>query len=62
MNKPIKLRLTLDIAYIPNGESLASLKDRLVQIGENAANLGLMTGDGPSEVDKWTQSVVQIEN
>ena len=59
--KTIKLRLTLDVEYIPNGASLRELKSTLEAITRFAADKGLMTGDSPAEVDDWKFKVEKVK-
>ena len=56
-NQIIKLRLIVDIDYIPNGVSEDALEGMLKSIVDRAANDGLMTGATPAEVDTWTAKV-----
>lgn len=58
--KPVTLRLVLSVTFLPNGESVESLRDRLMNIAETAANRGQMTGDGPAEVDDWKAEVEDV--
>ena len=58
--KPVTLRLVLSVTFFPNGESVESLRARLMDIAETAANRGGMTGDGPAEVDGWKAEVEDV--
>lgn len=58
--KPVTLRLSLSVTFLPNGESVKSLRDRLMDIAETAANRGGMTGDGPAEVEDWKAEVEDV--
>ena len=50
----VKLRLVLDVDYIPNGVSQYTLKDMLVEgIANRAAGEGLMTCATAAEVKRW---------
>lgn len=53
----MKLRLTLDVDYEPHGESAADLVDQLERAVLNCVDNGLLSGDGPAEVDSWTQRI-----
>jgi hypothetical protein len=56
-NSILKLRLIVDVDYVPNGVSKDALEDMLKSIVDRAANDGLMTGETPAEVDTWTAKV-----
>ncbi len=57
----VKLRLTLDVTYNPKGEYTENLKALMRAIAESAANDGLMTGEGPAEVDVWKAEVEEVQ-
>jgi hypothetical protein len=57
MPKTVRLRLTLDVEYELNGESVERMKAYLNEIGPRAANTGLMTGDTAAEVEEWASNV-----
>jgi hypothetical protein len=57
----IKLRLTVDIEYIPNGASLLELTSMMGAIPRLASHQGLMTGDSPAEVYGWTFNVEKVK-
>lgn len=57
----VNLRLTLDVSYIPNGESLKRLMQRLDDLAQNASGAGMLTGEGPAEVDTWTCEVSEYK-
>ena len=58
-DKLVKIRLTLDVTYKPNGETVKELKYKMNDIAVQGVNHGLMTGEGPAEVEEW-KSKVQI--
>lgn len=57
VEKPIKLRLVLDIDYIPNGVTKAYLEYMLKKMIDHTAGEGLMTLDTPAEVETWHVAV-----
>jgi hypothetical protein len=52
-----KIRLTVDVAYIPNGTSKEWLKDNLMNMVSNAIDNGLLTGESDAEVDTYNIKV-----
>jgi hypothetical protein len=54
------LQLTLTVEYELNGENEATLVENLKYIGDHAAGNGLMTGDGPAEVERWVATVTRV--
>ena len=56
-----KLRLILEVDYIPNGVSENALKEMLLAIADKAAADGLMTGETPAEVELWYKRVERRE-
>jgi hypothetical protein len=59
MKKP-KLRLVLEVTYIPNGVPTAQLREMLEGIVTLAMGEGLVTGDTEAEVDTYTHRVETI--
>lgn len=58
---PVRLRLTFDIEYAPNGESIEDLTERLRRTAERAINEGLLTGDSPATVEQYAMDVVETQ-
>ncbi len=54
---PLRLRLTIDLAYALKGENPAYLRERLHALATDASGNGLFTGDSPAEVETWTARV-----
>jgi len=54
------LQLTLTVEYELNGENEATLIENLRYIADHAAGNGLMTGDGPAEVERWVATVTRV--
>lgn len=61
MNKPITLRLTLDVTFQPNGTHETELTRLLGDIASRAASDGFMTGDTPAEVKTWESNVRKMD-
>lgn len=59
--KTIKLRLVLDVEYIPNGESVETLKDQLTGVVVEALNYGGFTGETAAEVETHSFTVEEIK-
>lgn len=57
----VNLRLTIDVSYIPNGESVGRLMERLEYLAKNASGAGMFTGEGPAAVDTWALSIKPIQ-
>lgn len=57
----VRLSLRLDVAYEPNGETEASLRDRLRQVAEYAYAEGLLSGDSDAEVADWSVRVCRAD-
>ena len=57
----IKLRLVLDVDYVPDGTSQEELEAILKGIADSAANDGRMTGDTRAIVDSWHARVEDLE-
>lgn len=53
----VKVRLTLDVAYILNGEVAGDLVARLYLMCERALGNGLLTGDTAAEVEEYAIDV-----
>lgn len=60
MSKTLKLRLTLDVEYNPNGVPPVIFKDMLETLARKAASDGLMTGDTEATVKEWDATVVVV--
>lgn len=59
--KNVKMRLVLEVEYVPNGTTKKCLTEMLKAIADRAYDNGLMTDDTPAEVDKWTANVEAVE-
>ena len=57
----VKLRLVLDVDYIPNGVSKTYLENILESIADKAAGDGLMTCDTNAMVDTWHARIEERE-
>lgn len=55
----MKLRLTLDVEYIPNGVDAQWLKDNLMNVASRAIGEGLLTGDSEAEVETYLIKVTE---
>ena len=55
-----KLRMTLDVEYTLNGEEIDSLQRRLESALLRAVGDGLLTGDGPAEVEGYATRMVKV--
>jgi len=54
----VTLRLTVDVTYDPQGESIETLRNQLLNVPFMAADTGLFTGDGSlAELDGWDADV-----
>ena len=62
MSKKVHLRLAIDIDFIPNGESVTNLVDRLNTIPAGLAGEGQFSGDSDAEVDSWSHKVEEIKH
>jgi len=60
-NKMIKLRLTLDVDYVPHGVSKASLKNLLYNLVHRGLGDGMLTCETDAEVDSWCNRVEERE-
>jgi hypothetical protein len=56
----INLRLTLDVEYNPAGETVETLKHLLEGVVSHAADEGLLTGETPATVKKWSHKVAVL--
>lgn len=61
MSETKTLRLTLDVSYTPNGESIDELVRRLERVVARSVGEGMLTGDTAAEVETWTAKVVETE-
>lgn len=52
-----RLVLTLNVEYSLNGEQVGDLKSRLMRMIERAVDEGLLTGEGPAEVEEYSYRV-----
>lgn len=59
--KEKKFRLTLDVTFDPQGETVLDLKHRLTQVVRDAVNNGTLTGDSPATVEHYDFSVKEIK-
>lgn len=53
----VRVRLTLDVAYLLNGESSAEMIARLQQMCEHAIGNGMLTGYTAAEVETYSIEV-----
>ncbi|URW83086.1 hypothetical protein NBV64_01620 [Alcaligenes sp. DN25] len=60
MPETVKVRLTLDVAYLLNGEAAPELLARLQRMCECAIGEGLLTGDTAAEVETWSIDVSKV--
>lgn len=60
--KTIKLRLTLDVEFDPQGMTVDRLKDRIYQMVRDSVNNGTLTGDTPAILGHYTASVKQLRS
>lgn len=58
--KKIKLRLVLEVTYIPRGVPTAELRQMLEDVVSYAMSRGLITGDTEADVDLYTHRVETI--
>ena len=58
--KKQKLRLVLEVTYIPNGVPTAQLREMLEGIVSHAMTEGLVTGETEAEIDTYTHRVETI--
>lgn len=60
--KKIKLRLTVDVVYVPNGESVVTLKSMLTDMVYRASEDGMMTPESSkAEVETWSRKVIEVK-
>ncbi|WP_257984094.1 hypothetical protein [Ralstonia mannitolilytica] len=50
----VSVRLTLNVAYLLNGEPAQDMITRLQRMCEHAIGHGMLTGDSAAEVDEYT--------
>lgn len=55
--KPVKMRLILEVDFIPNGESNLTLKTQMREIANYAVNRGLITGETNADIEGWNAKV-----
>lgn len=60
MSETLTLKLTLIVRYDLNGEDRDHLKSLLYNIPQHASGDGMMSGDGPAEVDDWSMKVEEV--
>ena len=56
----VNARLTLDVAYLLNGEVASDMLARLRGMRERAIGEGLLTGETAAEVDTWSIDVAAV--
>lgn len=56
----VNARLTLDVAYLLNGEVASDMLARLRGMCERAIGEGLLTGETAAEVDTWSIDVAAV--
>jgi len=65
MNKStetVKMRLILDVTYVPNGCAREQLAAMLEQVAHRAAQAAQLSGDTPAKVDGWDCTVAVVED
>lgn len=58
--KRIKLRLTLDVEFNPNGENVGKLKNQLHLMISDAICNGTLTGEGPALLAAYGTKIEEI--
>lgn len=58
--KPVTVTLTLTVDYLRNGVPLDHISDHLRAAIEYAIGNGILTGDGPTEVDGYAIGITTI--
>ena len=58
--KTLKLQLTLNVRFAPNGVTQETLERNLKQLVWDAVGLGRLTGDSPATVENYTYTVKPI--
>jgi hypothetical protein len=59
--KPLHLRLTFDVKYIPDGTSTAELRQLLEAVMLDALNDGRVTGETPAQVDEYHLQIKEVK-
>ena len=59
--KTIKLRLTLDVEFDPQGDTVQELTSKLNQVVRDAVNNGTLTGGSPATVEKYDYTVKEVK-
>jgi hypothetical protein len=49
--------LTIEVDYAPGTTTKQEARDLLASAAEHLANEGLLSGEGPAEVDEWKSRV-----
>jgi hypothetical protein len=57
VENPIRAKLILDVTYVPGTTHAEEVRSLLQAAGDHLANEGLLTGDGPAEVESWSVHV-----
>jgi hypothetical protein len=57
-----RLRLTLDVDYVLNGESIENMTERLRHVAAHAIENGMVTGDSKAEIQDYATTVRTIPN
>lgn len=58
----VVVRLTLEVEYAPEGESVEALKNKLADLARFASNRGLLTPDGgPAFCASWDYLVEEVK-
>lgn len=60
MAKTIRMRLILEVDFIPNGESNLALKTQMKEIVTYAFNRGLITGETNADIEGWQANVEHL--
>lgn len=59
--KTMEFRLTLNVAFDPQGETANDLKRRMCRVVKDALNNGTLTGDSGATVERFDFEVQQID-
>lgn len=57
-----KLRLTIEVEYDLNGESVQTLKSYLFDLADRAAGEGMLTGCTDAEIVAWSANVDEVND
>lgn len=57
----MKLRLTLDVDYVLEGESKETMKRNLEFMVNHSVDYGLLSGDTKAWVDTWSMKIEEVD-